>query len=123
MPPTDSRLHGLFNQQLETYEKVVTPRTLEVAAGTIEEKVLALQRRKQDLFDAVVDDGEPFSAALTSWPSQLSPAVIENPLCSDRASLPGVTRLNAGSVPAAASAAGSGWLSSTCRAQAATASG
>ena len=37
-----------------------------VAAGTIEEKVLALQRRKQDLFDAVVDDGEPFSAALTA---------------------------------------------------------
>ncbi|MBW4042664.1 MAG: DEAD/DEAH box helicase [Acidobacteria bacterium] len=46
-------------------DKPVTVRRL-VAAGTIEEKVLALQRRKQDLFDAVVDDGEPFSAALTA---------------------------------------------------------
>ncbi|MFD1721906.1 DEAD/DEAH box helicase [Amnibacterium endophyticum] len=45
-------------------DKPVTVRRL-VAAGTIEEKVLALQRRKQDLFDAVVDDGEPFAAALT----------------------------------------------------------
>lgn len=43
----------------------VTVRRL-VAAGTIEEKVLALQRRKQALFDAVVDDGELFSAALTA---------------------------------------------------------
>ncbi|MGN6444742.1 DEAD/DEAH box helicase [Amnibacterium sp.] len=46
-------------------DRPVTVRRL-VAAGTIEEKVLALQRRKQDLFDAVVDDGEPFSAALTA---------------------------------------------------------
>ncbi|WP_147392033.1 DEAD/DEAH box helicase [Amnibacterium setariae] len=46
-------------------DKPVTVRRL-VAAGTIEEKVLALQQRKQDLFDAVVDDGEPFSAALTA---------------------------------------------------------
>jgi superfamily II DNA or RNA helicase len=46
-------------------DKPVTVRRL-VAAGTIEEKVLALQRRKQDLFDAVVDDGEPFSASLTA---------------------------------------------------------
>ncbi len=46
-------------------DKPVTVRRL-VAAGTIEEKVLALQRRKQDLFDAVVDDGEPFSTALTA---------------------------------------------------------
>ena len=46
-------------------DKPVTVRRL-VAAGTIEEKVLALQQRKQHLFDAVVDDGEPFSAALTA---------------------------------------------------------
>ncbi|MDQ1084273.1 MULTISPECIES: DEAD/DEAH box helicase [Microbacterium] len=35
-----------------------------IAAGTIEEKVLALQRRKAELFDAVIDDGEAFAAAL-----------------------------------------------------------
>lgn len=35
-----------------------------IAAGTIEEKVLALQRRKAALFDAVIDDGEAFAAAL-----------------------------------------------------------
>ncbi|MGT2426244.1 DEAD/DEAH box helicase [Amnibacterium kyonggiense] len=46
-------------------DKPVTVRRL-VAAETIEEKVLALQQRKQDLFDAVVDDGEPFSPALTA---------------------------------------------------------
>ena len=46
-------------------DRPVTVRRL-VAAGTIEEKVLALQRRKQHLFDAVVDDGELFSAALTA---------------------------------------------------------
>jgi SNF2 family DNA or RNA helicase len=35
-----------------------------VAAGTIEEKVMALKERKARLFDAVVDDGEPFGGAL-----------------------------------------------------------
>ncbi|MDF2991117.1 MAG: superfamily helicase, family [Microbacterium sp.] len=35
-----------------------------IAEGTIEEKVLALQRRKAALFDAVIDDGEAFAAAL-----------------------------------------------------------
>ncbi len=35
-----------------------------IAAGTIEEKVLALQRRKAALSDAVLDDGEAFAAAL-----------------------------------------------------------
>ena len=42
----------------------VTVRRL-VAAGTIEEKVLALQRRKSALFDAVIDDAA-FSAAITA---------------------------------------------------------
>src|SRR5690625_4523112 len=37
-----------------------------VAAGTIEEKVLALQRRKAALFDAVVDDDAHFSSALSA---------------------------------------------------------
>ena len=46
-------------------DKPVTVRRL-VAAGTIEEKVLALQTRKQHLFDAVVDDGDPFSTILTA---------------------------------------------------------
>lgn len=35
-----------------------------IAEGTIEEKVLALQRRKAALFDAVIDDGEVFAASL-----------------------------------------------------------
>nr|WP_281369414.1 DEAD/DEAH box helicase [Microbacterium proteolyticum] len=35
-----------------------------IAAGTIEEKVLALQRRKAALSEAVIDDGEAFAAAL-----------------------------------------------------------
>jgi SNF2 family DNA or RNA helicase len=35
-----------------------------VAAGTIEEKVMALKERKARLFDAVVDDGTPFGTAL-----------------------------------------------------------
>ncbi|WP_415126659.1 DEAD/DEAH box helicase [Microbacterium sp.] len=37
-----------------------------IAEGTIEEKVLALQRRKARLFQAVVDDDELFSRALTA---------------------------------------------------------
>ena len=37
-----------------------------VAAGTIEEKVLALQQRKAHLFDAVIDEGALFSAALSA---------------------------------------------------------
>jgi SNF2 family DNA or RNA helicase len=37
-----------------------------VAAGTIEEKVMALKARKAAVFDAVVDDGDLFSAALTA---------------------------------------------------------
>ncbi len=37
-----------------------------VAADTIEEKVLDLQQRKAGLFDAVIDDGALFSAALTA---------------------------------------------------------
>ena len=36
-----------------------------VAAGTIEEKVMALKARKAAVFDAVVDDGDLFSGALT----------------------------------------------------------
>jgi superfamily II DNA or RNA helicase len=35
-----------------------------IAAGTIEEKVLALQRRKAALSEAVIDDGDAFAAAL-----------------------------------------------------------
>lgn len=37
-----------------------------VAAGTIEEKVVALQARKAALVDAVIDDGDLFSSALTA---------------------------------------------------------
>ncbi|MBC9928688.1 MULTISPECIES: DEAD/DEAH box helicase [unclassified Leucobacter] len=37
-----------------------------IALGTIEEKVLELQRRKRALFDAVVDDEELFAQALTA---------------------------------------------------------
>jgi len=37
-----------------------------VAADTIEEKVLALQKRKASLFDAVIDDEALFSAALSA---------------------------------------------------------
>jgi len=36
-----------------------------VAAGTIEEKVVALQTRKAALVDAVIDDGDLFASALT----------------------------------------------------------
>jgi len=36
-----------------------------VSAGTIEEKVVALQERKRELFAAVVDDGEMFGTAIT----------------------------------------------------------
>lgn len=35
-----------------------------IAAGTVEEKVRALQHRKAALFDAVIDDGEAFASAL-----------------------------------------------------------
>jgi SNF2 family DNA or RNA helicase len=37
-----------------------------VSAGTIEEKVVALQQRKRELFTAVMDDGELFSSAITA---------------------------------------------------------
>ncbi|WP_255809623.1 DEAD/DEAH box helicase [Leucobacter aridicollis] len=37
-----------------------------IALGTIEEKVLELQRRKRALFDAVIDDEELFSKSLTA---------------------------------------------------------
>jgi superfamily II DNA or RNA helicase len=37
-----------------------------VAAGTIEEKVMALKEKKARLFDSVLDDGDAFSAALTA---------------------------------------------------------
>ncbi len=37
-----------------------------VSAGTIEEKVVALQQRKRELFTAVMDDGEMFSSAITA---------------------------------------------------------
>jgi SNF2 family DNA or RNA helicase len=37
-----------------------------VSAGTIEEKVIALQQRKRELFTAVMDDGELFSSAITA---------------------------------------------------------
>jgi len=36
-----------------------------IAAGTIEEKVVALQARKSALVDAVIDDGDLFGSALT----------------------------------------------------------
>ncbi len=35
-----------------------------IAAGTVEEKVRALQHRKAALFDAVIDDDDAFAAAL-----------------------------------------------------------
>lgn len=35
-----------------------------IAAGTVEEKVRALQQRKAALFDAVIDDGDAFAASL-----------------------------------------------------------
>lgn len=37
-----------------------------VSGGTVEEKVVALQERKRALFDALIDDGEQFSGALTA---------------------------------------------------------
>jgi SNF2 family DNA or RNA helicase len=37
-----------------------------IAAGTIEEKVVALQARKSALVDAVIDDGDLFGTALTA---------------------------------------------------------
>lgn len=37
-----------------------------VSAGTIEEKVIALQDRKRELFTAVMDDGELFRSAITA---------------------------------------------------------
>jgi SNF2 family DNA or RNA helicase len=37
-----------------------------IAAGTIEEKVVALQARKSALVDAVMDDGDLFGSALTA---------------------------------------------------------
>lgn len=37
-----------------------------VSTGTIEEKVVALQDRKRDLFERVVDDGGALSGAITS---------------------------------------------------------
>ncbi len=37
-----------------------------VSTGTIEEKVLALQERKRDLFQRVVDDGGALSGAITN---------------------------------------------------------
>ncbi|ODR07379.1 helicase SNF2 [Mycolicibacillus koreensis] len=37
-----------------------------VSTGTIEEKVVALQARKRELFRAVMDDGDLFSSALTA---------------------------------------------------------
>src|SRR5215469_887422 len=45
----------------------------------------------------------PFITALTSCPSQSSPLVMENPLCSLSPSRPGVTTENAGSLPVLAS--------------------
>jgi SNF2 family DNA or RNA helicase len=35
-----------------------------VSAGTIEEKVVALQDRKRELFTAVMDEGEMFGSAI-----------------------------------------------------------
>lgn len=37
-----------------------------VSQDTIEEKVVALQERKRELFTAVVDDGELFGSAITA---------------------------------------------------------
>ena len=37
-----------------------------ISGGTIEEKVLALQERKRDLFEQVVDDGGALSGAITA---------------------------------------------------------
>ena len=36
-----------------------------VSEGTIEEKVVALQERKRELFTAVVDEGDVFGSAIT----------------------------------------------------------
>src|SRR5215467_3128308 len=54
---------------------------------------------------AVEPQSGPFITAATCWPSQLSPAAMENPLCSEFLSLPGVSTENAGSLPVLASAA------------------
>jgi SNF2 family DNA or RNA helicase len=37
-----------------------------VSQGTIEERVIALQDRKRELFTAVMDDGEMFGSAITA---------------------------------------------------------
>jgi SNF2 family DNA or RNA helicase len=37
-----------------------------VSQGTIEEKVVALQERKRELFTAVLDEGEVFGTAITA---------------------------------------------------------
>jgi SNF2 family DNA or RNA helicase len=37
-----------------------------VARGTIEEKVVALARRKAELFRGVMDDGDLFASSLTA---------------------------------------------------------
>ena len=37
-----------------------------IAEDTIEEKVLALQRRKAELFDSLTDGGEAFRSAVTA---------------------------------------------------------
>ena len=37
-----------------------------ISAGTIEEKVVALQQRKRDLFERVVDEGGGMSGAITA---------------------------------------------------------
>jgi SNF2 family DNA or RNA helicase len=37
-----------------------------VSQGTIEERVVALQERKRELFTAVVDEGEVLGSAITA---------------------------------------------------------
>ncbi len=58
------------NQAVDRAHRIGQDRTVMVyrmiAEDTIEEKVLALQRRKAELFDALTDGGEAFRAAVTA---------------------------------------------------------
>ncbi|MBB5830687.1 DEAD/DEAH box helicase [Brachybacterium aquaticum] len=58
------------NQAVDRAHRIGQDRTVMVyrmiAEDTIEEKVLALQRRKAELFDALTDDGRAFRSAVTA---------------------------------------------------------